>query len=138
MGGASTGLEARTSTQGADILDSHSPGDSPSQPLSAVRLGPIRRRLSTPRRQPEPKKPIDIPKVPRIGQRLDQDDQRLLGETVWAHASVFTWEAGDILIVDNLQMHHAGMPGAGPRDLKVIMGNPISIEGGPAPPAGFS
>ena len=67
------------------------------------------------------------PKLPRIGQRLDRDDARALGEAVWRHSTVFTWRPGDILIIDNLQMHHAGMPGLGPRDIKGIMGNPVPM-----------
>jgi len=40
---------------------------------------------------------------------------------------VFTWRRGDVLLIDNLQVHHAGMPGFGPRDIKVIMGNPVPL-----------
>ena len=90
-------------------------------------LEPLGRRFvkSDPER---PAKPAGAPAIPRIGQRLDPEDQRLLGRALWEHSSVFTWQAGDVLIVDNLQMHHAGMPGFGPRDLKVVMGNPISVS----------
>jgi alpha-ketoglutarate-dependent taurine dioxygenase len=91
-------------------------------------LDPIKRRLfARSRKRTTVVKPGSMPKVPRIAQRLDHEDQRLLGRAVFDHSSVFTWQAGDILIVDNLQMHHAGMPGFGPRNIKVIMGNPISI-----------
>ena len=50
-----------------------------------------------------------------------------MGRAIWKHTSVFTWKMGDILIVDNLQMAHGSMPGFGPRDIKVVMGNPVPI-----------
>lgn len=91
-------------------------------------LAPLRRRLFSPPKRDRAPKPLSVPKVARIGHVLDQEDQRLLGRALYEHSSVFTWQPGDILIVDNLQMHHAGMPGLGPRDIKVIMGNPISFD----------
>jgi alpha-ketoglutarate-dependent taurine dioxygenase len=95
-------------------------------------LVPLGRRLVAPaRKQPPqkqpPPKPVSAPAIPRIGQRLDVEDQKLIGRTVWEHSSVFTWQPGDVLIVDNLQMHHAGMPGFGPRNIKVILGNPVPL-----------
>ena len=92
-------------------------------------LAPLGRRLVRPaRKQPQPRpKSVSAPAVPRIGHRLDAEDQKLIGRTVWEHSSVFTWQPGDLLIVDNLQMHHAGMPGFGPRDIKVVLSNPIAV-----------
>ena len=95
-------------------------------------LVPLGRRLVvSARKQPvqeqAPPKPVSAPALPCIGHRLDAEDQKLLGRTVWEHSSVFTWQSGDLLIVDNLQMHHAGMPGFGPRDIKVMLSNPISV-----------
>jgi len=93
-------------------------------------LAPIGRRLVKPAQKPLPPKPVSAPAIPRIGQRLDVEEQKLIGRTVWEHSSVFTWQPGDVLIVDNLQMHHAGMPGFGPRNIKVMLGNPVPL--GPA------
>ena len=94
-------------------------------------LAPLGRRLVAPARKRVPSKlppkPVSAPAGPRIGHRLDVADQKLIGRTVWEHSSVFTWQPGDLLIVDNLQMHHAGMPGFGPRDIKVVLSNPISV-----------
>jgi alpha-ketoglutarate-dependent taurine dioxygenase len=94
-------------------------------------LMPLWRRLGAPGQKP-PQKSDNMPKIPRIAQSLDREDQELLGRTMWEHSTVFTWQPGDILIVDNLQMHHAGMPGFGPRDIKVVMGNPISVSTPPS------
>lgn len=85
-------------------------------------------RLRAPSRQPSQQhEATDTPTWPRLGQALDADDARLLGTAVWKHSSVFTWRRGDVLLIDNLQVHHAGMPGFGPRDIKVIMGNPVPL-----------
>ncbi len=40
----------------------------------------------------------------------------------------FRWEKGDVLIVDNLRMCHAGMPGKGARTVRAIMSNPVQFE----------
>ena len=37
------------------------------------------------------------------------------------------WQAGDILLVDNRKVMHAGMPGAGPRLLRAMIGNPMDM-----------
>jgi alpha-ketoglutarate-dependent taurine dioxygenase len=85
-------------------------------------------RLRAPFRQPgQQQAPTVTPTWPRLGQRLDEEDVRLLETAVCKHSSVFTWRQGDVLLIDNLQVHHAGMPGFGPRDIKVIMGNPVPL-----------
>jgi len=38
-----------------------------------------------------------------------------------AHASVFRWQRGDVLLVDNSRVLHDGLPGFGPRRLWVSM-----------------
>src|SRR5436190_16964157 len=63
-----------------------------------------------------------------IGQVLDHEDVRLLADAISKHSAVFTWKTGDLLIVDNLQMLHAGMPGFGPRDIKVALGAPVPMS----------
>jgi hypothetical protein len=47
---------------------------------------------------------------------------------MWRHMSVLTWQEGDLLIFDNRQVLHAGMPGSGPRELRVLMFNPVPID----------
>ena len=88
-------------------------------------FSPIFSRLAA--RFGKKKKRLRFPKVTRLGERLDKEDIKLLGRAIWKHTSVFTWKMGDILIVDNLQMAHGSMPGFGPRDIKVVMGNPVPI-----------
>jgi alpha-ketoglutarate-dependent taurine dioxygenase len=87
----------------------------------------LARRLQARFQPPKPPLPTGTPRWPRIGQLLNQEDASLLGTAVWKHSSVFTWQRGDVLIIDNLQVHHTGMPGFGPRDIKVIMSNPVPV-----------
>lgn len=41
---------------------------------------------------------------------------------------MFRWRRGDVMLFDNLQLLHAGMPGFGPRELRVMLCNPIPID----------
>jgi hypothetical protein len=33
-----------------------------------------------------------------------------------------------VVLIDNLQMHHTGMPGFGPRALRVLLCNPLPLR----------
>jgi alpha-ketoglutarate-dependent taurine dioxygenase len=80
-------------------------------------------------RQREAKKPKDTAPPPHhVSRLLDDDDVRSLAETMGRHTNVVTWRPGDVLILDNLQMFHAGMPGFGPRRLAVALANPVPIR----------
>jgi alpha-ketoglutarate-dependent taurine dioxygenase len=56
------------------------------------------------------------------------DDVAALAQAMWRHMSVLTWQEGDLLIFDNRQVLHGGMPGSGPRELRVLMFNPVPID----------
>jgi alpha-ketoglutarate-dependent taurine dioxygenase len=56
------------------------------------------------------------------------EDVAALARAMWRHTSVLTWQEGDLLIFDNRQLLHAGMPGLGPRALRVLMFNPVPID----------
>lgn len=43
----------------------------------------------------------------------------------WRNMTAVAWRPGDILLFDNLQVLHAGLPGFGPRELVVQMYDPI-------------
>jgi alpha-ketoglutarate-dependent taurine dioxygenase len=68
------------------------------------------------------------PKPPSACRLFDDDDTRSLGEAMCRHTSVFTWRRGDVLILDNLQMYHGGMPGFGPRRIEAALCNPLPIR----------
>lgn len=60
-----------------------------------------------------------------LGDRLNAEDVSALAEAVWRQSSIFTWRRGDVLILDNLQVAHAGMPGWGPREVRAMLCNPL-------------
>ncbi|HVH45836.1 MAG TPA: TauD/TfdA family dioxygenase [Labilithrix sp.] len=85
-------------------------------------LGALAQRLRA-RRESTPS-----PLPGRLGERLTASDAEALARAVWRHTSVFTWQRGDVLLCDQLQLLHAGMPGRGRRDIRVMMCDPIRIE----------
>ncbi len=38
------------------------------------------------------------------------------------------WKKGDILLIDNKKVMHAGMPGMGPRVIRAMICNPLDIN----------
>ncbi len=57
----------------------------------------------------------------------DRQDVELLARAMRRRYSSFAWKAGDVLIIDNLKMAHAGMPGFGPRNLKALICNCVAL-----------
>ncbi|WP_394841906.1 TauD/TfdA family dioxygenase [Pendulispora brunnea] len=68
------------------------------------------------------------PSSGRIAERLTPEDVETLAAAIWRHTSVFTWKKDDVLIFDNLQLLHAGMPGRGRREIRVMMCDPIRMD----------
>lgn len=64
-----------------------------------------------------------LSRAPRLEAQLAPDLVSELAAAIWEHCCVFTWRAGDVLLIDNFQMLHAGMPGLGPRELRVMLFN---------------
>ena len=50
---------------------------------------------------------------PTLGERVTLRQGELIGRALAAHAVVFDWQAGDVLLVDNTRVLHDGMPGIG-------------------------
>lgn len=73
------------------------------------------------------KVPVEL-RPPRAGRLLDDEEASSVAKAVLRHTNVFTWRRGDILILDNLQMLHSGMPGWGSRRIEVAMCNPVPIQ----------
>jgi alpha-ketoglutarate-dependent taurine dioxygenase len=74
------------------------------------------------------------PSVTRIASAFDAESIELLGRSIRARFSSFTWRPGDMLLVDNVKMAHAGMPGFGPRRLRAFIANPIDVPCSPEAP----
>jgi alpha-ketoglutarate-dependent taurine dioxygenase len=69
----------------------------------------------------------------RAGEVFSAQDMKLVAALMRRNYTSFCWKTGDVLIVDNLKMAHAGMPGCGSRDLKAIICNPVLIPCVPGP-----
>ena len=57
---------------------------------------------------------------PTLGETLGTAGGVALGRALGAHASVFAWRAGDVLLIDNRRVMHDGLPGFGPRQLRAL------------------
>jgi hypothetical protein len=66
-----------------------------------------------------------------VAQSLTIEELELIAYLARKYYSAFHWRQGDILIIDNLKMAHAGMPGFGDRDLKVMICNPMTMPCSP-------
>ena len=50
-----------------------------------------------------------------LGETLTARQGEQIGHALAAHAVLFSWRAGDVLLLDNARVLHDGMPGFGPR-----------------------
>ena len=53
---------------------------------------------------------------------------RGLAKLIRTYYSSCLWKKGDILLVDNKKVMHAGMPGSGPRLVRAIICNPLDMH----------
>ncbi|MEW9517983.1 amino acid adenylation domain-containing protein [Streptomyces tubercidicus] len=61
------------------------------------------------------------------GDPLDEDVVRLLNEVYEFHTARRPWEAGDLLLVDNVRSAHSREPFEGPRDVVVALADPVRL-----------
>lgn len=64
----------------------------------------------------------------RVDSCFDNQEVDELAQLMCAYYSSCLWKQGDILLVDNRQVVHAGMPGAGPRLIRALIGNPLTMN----------
>lgn len=64
---------------------------------------------------------------PGVEAAFEPGDGAHVAEAIRAHLSCFRWRAGDMMMIDNLKMAHSGMPGLGPRLVRAMICNPISL-----------
>ncbi|MCX7121887.1 MAG: TauD/TfdA family dioxygenase [Gammaproteobacteria bacterium] len=69
---------------------------------------------------------------PRINSVFKADDIKTLAFHMRDSYASFSWQKGDVLIIDNLQVAHAGMPGKVskkyPRKIRAMLCNPLKIS----------
>lgn len=63
----------------------------------------------------------------RVGDCFTQEDITLLAGLLRQYYVSCLWQPGDILLVDNTQIAHAGMPGAGERKIRAMICNPLQL-----------
>jgi alpha-ketoglutarate-dependent taurine dioxygenase len=63
----------------------------------------------------------------RVADLFEANDVEVLARAMRRRYASFTWNRGDVLIVDNLKIAHAGMPGFGPRNLKALICNCVAL-----------
>lgn len=64
----------------------------------------------------------------RVGDCFDKNSVTELAKLMRKYYCSSLWQTGDILLVDNRTVAHAGMPGAGPRLIRALIGNPLDIK----------
>ena len=76
------------------------------------------------------KKKINIPNFndTKVGSCFNDDEVKKLAQSMRNYYSSCLWKKGDILLVDNKKVMHAGMPGAGPRLIRAMIANPIEMQ----------
>jgi alpha-ketoglutarate-dependent taurine dioxygenase len=63
----------------------------------------------------------------KVGQCFDKDKTQDLARHLRQNYSSCLWKAGDILLVDNRKVVHAGMPGSGSRLVRALICNPLEM-----------
>lgn len=61
------------------------------------------------------------------GDPIDADVVDLLNETYEAHTVHEPWQAGDLLLVDNIRTAHSRQPYSGPREVLVALAEPVRL-----------
>lgn len=74
-------------------------------------------------------KKIEIPMFnsTKVGSCFSDSEVKLLAKLMRENYCSCLWQAGDVIIVDNKKVVHAGMPGAGDRLIRAMICNPIEI-----------
>lgn len=64
----------------------------------------------------------------RVGHCFTKNEVKNLAQLMRQHYSSCLWKKGDILLVDNHQVMHAGMPGSGDRLVRAMICNPVKMN----------
>lgn len=74
------------------------------------------------------KNPLSSFDKTRVGSCFNKKEVKELSILIRKYYSSCLWKKGDILLVDNKKVLHAGMPGAGPRLIRAMIGNPLEMS----------
>ena len=66
------------------------------------------------------------------GDPIGEDVVELINDAYDAHTSREPWQAGDLMLVDNLRTAHSREPFQGPREVLVAMAYPVRVDGSSA------
>lgn len=64
----------------------------------------------------------------KVGACFNDKDVKDLSKSIRNYYSSCLWKKGDILLIDNRQVMHAGMPGSGPRLVRAMICNPMTMR----------
>ncbi len=70
----------------------------------------------------------DIDATHRIGACFSPQEVKDLATSMRRHYSSCLWQKGDVLLIDNRQVMHAGMPGKGDRVIRALIANPLAMD----------
>jgi alpha-ketoglutarate-dependent taurine dioxygenase len=73
-------------------------------------------------------KKIDKRAEDRVGACFTEKDVTHLAQLMRDHYSSCLWKKGDVLLIDNRKVMHAGMPGKGERVIRAMISNPIAMD----------
>ena len=73
---------------------------------------------------------LKAPAYPKetAGNCFNELEVKELAQLIRNYYSSCLWKKGDILLIDNRKVMHAGMPGTGPRLVRALIGNPIAMN----------
>ncbi len=73
-------------------------------------------------------KALPLSQRKRVGSCFNKNDVNQLARLMRQYYCSCLWQKGDILVVDNRQVVHAGMPGSGPRVVRAMICNPLEMD----------
>ncbi len=64
----------------------------------------------------------------KVGTCFNENDIKKLAHAMRTHYCSCLWQKGDILLIDNKKVMHAGMPGKGERVIRAMISNPVAMN----------
>lgn len=64
----------------------------------------------------------------KVGSCFSSKEVKELAQTMRTYYSSCLWKKGDILLIDNRKVMHAGMPGSGERVIRAMICNPMAMD----------